>query len=159
MPFRGEGWPPVFEEQAVGRENQEQGTPDVPEREINIDFVRSSGPGGQNVNKTSTKAQLRWNVGASAVFSEEQKALIRAAAGHRLNSEDEIVLAAQNERSQSQNRDEAVRRLRELVAEALAPKKERIETRVSRGQKRQRLDEKRLHSERKQQRRPPRGGY
>lgn len=142
-----------------GQEKKEDKLPVVPESEMNIDFVRSSGPGGQKVNKTSSKAQLRWRVGGSGAFTEEQKALIRAAAGNRLNSEDEIVLASQIERSQSQNRDEVIRRLQSLVAEALVPKKERLATEVSEEQKRRRGEEKQRNSERKEQRRPPKGGW
>ncbi len=124
-----------------------------------IDFVRSSGPGGQKVNKTSSKAQLRWNVDRSQAFTEEQKAAIRAAAGNRLNGEDEIVIAADTERSQFQNRDSVIERLQELAADALAPKKERRETKVSRAQKRQRLEEKRLNAKRKNERKPPKGEW
>ena len=160
MPFSREGWAPAPEEYRGNPEKKDNDDPPaVPESELSIDFVRSSGPGGQNVNKTSTKAQLRWNVGASAVFTEEQKELIRAAAGGRLNAEDEILFASQNQRSQSQNRDEAVRRLQEFVSGALAPKKERIATEVSHNQKQKRLEEKRRQSDRKQQRREPKGGW
>ncbi|MEK9152738.1 MAG: alternative ribosome rescue aminoacyl-tRNA hydrolase ArfB [Patescibacteria group bacterium] len=121
--------------------------------------MRSSGPGGQKVNKTSSKAQLRWNVDRSQAFTEEQKAAIRAAAGNRLNGEDEIVIAADTERSQFQNRDSVIERLQELAADALAPKKERRETKVSRAQKRQRLEEKRLNAKRKNERKPPKGEW
>jgi ribosome-associated protein len=161
MAFR-EGGPPVPEEAWRAPENQEQNEADppaVPESEISIDFVRSSGPGGQNVNKVSSKAQLRWKVGTSAAFSEEQKALIREAAGKRLNSEDEICLYEQGERSQQRNRDGVVRRLQGLVAEALAPKKERKPTRVSRSEKMRRLEEKRRAGEQKRLRKPPRGEW
>lgn len=132
---------------------------DVPANEIGLVFVRSSGPGGQNVNKTSTKAQLRWNVGASKAFSDEQKAAIRRRAGPRLNSRDEIVLAAESERSQLRNREEAIRRLQDLVDEALTPRKARKPTKVSRAQKRRRLSEKRAHGEKKSTRRSPQGEW
>jgi len=130
-------------------------TPAVPESEIDMAFVRSSGPGGQNVNKTSTKAQLRWNVGASQAFTEEQKTAIRSFAGGRLTDADEIVLASDAERSQPQNRAEVIRRLQLLVASALAPKKARKPTKVSKTQKRKRLSDKRRVSEKKSFRRPP----
>jgi len=158
MGFRGEG-PPVPEEARSSPENKIDAPPAVPESEIDVVFVRSSGPGGQNVNKTSTKAQLRWNVGRSGVFTDEQKAAIRAAAGNRLSKEDEIVLFDQSQRSQPQNREAAVARLQELVAEALAPRKERKETKVSRGEKQRRLEDKRRQSEKKQWRKPPKGGW
>lgn len=131
----------------------------VPENEIDVEFARSSGPGGQNVNKRSTKARIRWNVGASAAFSAIQKTAIRAAAGGRRNAEDEIIVEADSERSQSQNRDAAVRRLQALVAAALVPKKVRRETKVSRSQKRQRLESKRIVARKKEARRPPKGEW
>jgi ribosome-associated protein len=134
-------------------------TPIVPESEIRLDFARSSGPGGQNVNKVSSKAQLRWSVGLSQAFSEEQKAAIRTFAGSRLTKDDEIVLAAESERSQLQNKEEAVRRLQELVRVALTPKKKRRPTKVSRAQKRKRVEEKRRAGERKRSRKPPRGEW
>lgn len=134
-------------------------SPIIPESEIRLDFARSSGPGGQNVNKVSSKAVLRWSVGSSAAFSEEQKALIRAFAGKLLNKEDEIVLTAESERSQLQNKEEAIRRLRELVAKALTPKKKRRPTRVSRAQKMKRLDEKRIVGQRKRNRKSPRNEW
>ena len=111
------------------------------------------------MNKTSSKAQLRWNVGVSAVFSEEQKMAIREAAGNRLNTEDEIVLSEQNERSQYQNRDVVIKRLQQLVVEALTSKKERKPTKPSKAQKRQRLDDKRRQGEKKRSRQKPRGGW
>lgn len=156
--YRGDR-PPTPEEARGGSEDRDGDPPVVPDGEIRIDFVRSSGPGGQNVNKTSSKAQLRWNVGASQVFTEEQKAAIRAGAGNRLNNEDEIVMAAQAERSQLQNRGEAVRRLRELVASALAPSKERKPVKVNRSQKQARLDEKRRTSGKKHGRKSPQGDW
>lgn len=128
----------------------------VPASEIRLDFARSSGPGGQNVNKVSSKAQLRWSVDASAAFTDEQKAAIRAYAGSRLTKDDEIVLAAESERSQLQNKEEVIRRLQELVRAALAPKKKRRPTKVSRAQKRKRVEEKRLVGEKKRTRRAPR---
>ena len=131
----------------------------IPESELHLDFARSSGPGGQNVNKVSSKAVLRWSVGASRAFSDEQKALIRAVAGKHLNNEDEIVLAAESERSQLQNKEEVIRRLNALVAMALTPKKKRKPTKISRAQKRKRVDEKRLVGRKKQDRKPPRGEW
>ena len=130
--------------------------PAVPENEIRLEFARSSGPGGQNVNKVSSKAQLRWHVGGSQAFTNEQKALIRAYAGNRLTKDDEIALAAESERSQLQNKEEAIRRLQDLVRLALTPRKKRKPTKVSRAQKRQRLEHKRLAGEKKRNRRPPR---
>ena len=141
MGFRGE--------QPSSHEQREDELPSVPESEIDLDFVRSSGPGGQKVNKTSSKAQLRWNVGESAAFTDAQKEDIREAAGNRLNADDEIVLAADTERSQVQNKGAVIERLQNIVANALTPQKERKETRVSRSQKVRRLDDKRRASQKK----------
>ena len=134
-------------------------TPVVPTGELVIVFVRSSGPGGQNVNKTATKAQLRWNVGRSRAFSAEQKAAIRAAAGHRLNVADEIVLSAEAERSQAQNLEAVIGRLRALVSRALVSRKKRRPTKVSRAQKLFRLEAKRRTAEKKKFRKPPKGEW
>ena len=111
------------------------------------------------MNKTSSKAQLRWNVGESAGFTDVQKEAIREAAGNRLNGDDEIVLSAETERSQLQNKSAVIERLQDIVSEALTPKKERKETRVSRSQKKKRLDDKRRTSEKKRHRKPPKGDW
>ena len=131
----------------------------IPESEMRLEFARSSGPGGQNENKVSTKAQLHWSVGRSGAFTDAQKALFRAYSGKHLNKNDEIVLSAESERSQLQNKEEVIRRLRELVSKALAPKKKRKPTKVSRAQKRKRVEQKRLVGERKKLRKSPRGEW
>lgn len=129
------------------------------DQELTITFSHSSGPGGQNVNKVATRAQLRWNVGKSAAFTEGQKAAIRRAAGKRLNADDEIVLAAEDERSQFQNKQRVIARLQEFIAVALRPRKVRRPTKVSRNQKRKRLEAKRLAGEKKKLRKSPRGEW
>jgi ribosome-associated protein len=147
------------EEAGRSREAEPKPAPKVPETELNIDFVRSSGPGGQKVNKTASKAQLRWRVGDSAAFTPEQQQKIRERAGKRLNADDEIVLWADTERSQPQNRAAVVKRLQALVDQALTPRKVRKATRVSRAQKQKRLDDKRRNSDKKSSRRPPKGDW
>jgi len=124
----------------------------IPETEITIDFVRSSGPGGQNVNKVSSKAQLRWNVGASAVFSAEQKELIRQNLRGRLNKRDEIVISSDEERSQLQNKEKALALFYELIKRSLEVPKKRIPTRPSRGSKEKRLESKTQRSQLKKER-------
>lgn len=146
------------EAERAGRAERPSISP-VPETELHIDFVRSSGPGGQNVNKTATKAQLRWPVGASRAYTEDQKAHIRAGAGKRLNADDEIVLWADTERSQPQNRAAVIKRLQRLVEAALTPRKARKPTRVTRAQKQKRLEEKRRQADKKSLRRPPKGEW
>lgn len=127
----------------------------IPESEITVDYARASGPGGQNVNKRDTKAVVHWNVGASQAFSDVQKSLIRTFAANRLNAEDEIVLSADDERSQSRNRESAIARLREIVNKALVPKKKRRPTKPTRASKERRLDEKKRTASKKAGRKSP----
>lgn len=125
----------------------------IPDNEIRIETSRSGGPGGQNVNKVASKVQLRWPVGASLVFSLEEKFRIRRELSHRINQEDELMIDVDEERSQMQNKDIAIARLHELVHKALAPKKIRRKTRPTRGSKERRLTEKKKVGERKRTRR------
>jgi len=127
----------------------------IPESEIVIDYARASGPGGQNVNKRDTKAVVRWRVSSSKTFSETEKRCIRKRAKGRLNASDEIVFSANDTRSQAQNREKAISRLRELVEKALVPAKRRKPTRPTRASKERRLEEKRLTSRKKALRKQP----
>jgi ribosome-associated protein len=132
--------------------------PDVPESEIVVAFARSSGPGGQNVNKTSTKANARWHIDSTRVFDERQKMLIKERLPNRINQEGFLFVSADSERSQEQNRDAAIGRIRALVAEALTPEKERVPTRPTKGSKARRMDEKTQRGEIKRQRQEGRRG-
>jgi len=125
---------------------------EIPASEMEITFVRSSGPGGQKVNKTSSRAQLRWNVDASAVFSVEEKEKIKAHCVNRMNKVGEIVLAFQQERSQLQNKEAAIRQLHALVCQALTPVAERIETHPTYSSKQKRLDAKTKDKRKKERR-------
>ena len=129
--------------------------PTIPESEITIDYARSSGPGGQNVNKRDTKAIVRWNIGTSKAFSEAEKDRIRSLALNRLTTEDDIVLSADDQRSQAQNRESALVRLQELVQKALIPKKKRRTTKPTRASKERRLKDKRIISKKKSNRKSP----
>lgn len=113
----------------------------VPEGAIDFRAVRGSGPGGQNVNKVSTKVELRLRVVALAL---EPWALqrLRTLAGRRLNDEGELVIASDEHRSQSRNRSECLDRLRLLLIEAMNRPKRRVKTRPTRSSKLRRLDEK-----------------
>lgn len=125
----------------------------IPAQEYTIKFALSGGKGGQNVNKVSTKAQLRWPVGASHTFDEQQKALIRTKLRTRLNSLDEVVLQAESQRSQLQNKQQVVARLHELVAQALTVRQKRIPTRPTRSSQRKRVEQKVRHARQKKLRR------
>jgi ribosome-associated protein len=121
----------------------------IPETEFIIDFVRSSGKGGQNVNKTNTKAQLRWNVGASTALTPEQKEIVKVELATRINLAGEVVIMSQEERSQVQNKRRVIEKLHQLVHEALAPVEERIATKPKKSAKERRLHEKAAQSKKK----------
>lgn len=128
-------------------------TVNIPAEEYTIKFALSGGKGGQNVNKVSTKAQLRWRVGGSSVLSEQQKSIIRTKLRTRINTQDEVVLQAESERSQLQNKQQVVARLHELVAKALIPTRHRIPTRPTKSSQRKRLEQKERRGRQKAQRR------
>ncbi len=124
----------------------------IPFSEFTIEFARSGGPGGQNVNKVSSKAQLRFNVGASTVLNDEQKNRVREILKNRLTNEDDILVVAEDERSQPQNRDLVIARFQELIAQALYIPKKRRATKPTYSSKLKRLESKKIISERKQSR-------
>lgn len=125
----------------------------VPEAELTIEFVRSSGPGGQKVNKTSSKAVLRWNVDASTAFTPEEKAVIKEKLANRINREGELYLDSDTQRSQHQNRANVIGLLNRLITEVLTPQAERIATRPTKSSKERRLEDKRRQARKKQLRR------
>ena len=118
----------------------------IPESELNISFARSSGAGGQNVNKTSTKVIIHWSVGKSAVLSDIEKIRVREKLANRINNEDELVVMSEEERSQPQNRELAIARLQELVTQALHVPKKRRPTRPTKGSKLRRIEGKKMRS-------------
>ena len=118
--------------------------------ELQERFVRSSGPGGQNVNKVSTAVQLRFDVGRSRLLSEEVRARLRAIAGSRMTDEDVLVIDARSHRTQGQNREDARERLTEFIRKALVRPKRRQKTRPGAAAKQRRLDTKKLRAKTKQ---------
>src|SRR5258707_661793 len=106
--------------------------PVIPERELQFTFVRGAGPGGQNVNKVASAAQLRFDLAGSTVLSERVKARLRAAAGQRLTADGSILIFARNHRTQEGNRREALMRLAGLVEAAWHEPKLRRATRPTR---------------------------
>lgn len=105
----------------------------IPEGEMDITYARSGGAGGQNVNKRETKAVLKWKVGGSKAFSEDEKARIRQ--NLPVTTEDEIVLHCDEERQREQNRRACVERLHEMVHVAIQVPEERVATKKPRGVK------------------------
>jgi ribosome-associated protein len=110
----------------------------IPDEALSVSFVRGTGPGGQNVNKVATAAQLRLELARSAL-SEEVKARLRQLAGRRLTGDDTLLIVARTQRSQEHNRREALARLAELVRRALQAPKPRTRTRPTRAARERRL--------------------
>jgi len=121
----------------------------IPLAEIVLRTSRSSGPGGQHANVTASRVEASFDVLASRALSESQRARILARAGER------IVAVAQDERSQTRNRDLALKRLAERLARALAVPRHRRPTRPTAASRERRLQAKRRATDRKRGRRPP----
>ncbi|MPZ88600.1 MAG: aminoacyl-tRNA hydrolase [Nitriliruptorales bacterium] len=118
--------------------------------EVELSFARSGGPGGQHVNTSSTKVELRFDLAASASLSDEQKARVRARLGTRLTNDGALVLSSSEHRSQTRNREAILDRFAALLREALAPPPPpRRRTRPSAAARRRRLDTKRRRGEQK----------
>ena len=125
----------------------------IPLREFRFTFCRSSGPGGQNVNKLNTKAQLRWNVMESPSLGEAVRRRLLAKYGRRVTSEGEFLVTSQRFRDAGRNVADCLEKLRAMLAEVATPPKRRKPTRPTKASVRRRLDNKRKTSQRKQQRR------
>ena len=115
---------------------------ELDEREIQEDFVRASGPGGQNVNKVSTAVQLRFDVAHSPSLSEYVRARLIKLAGRRLTQDGVLIIEAERYRSQRRNRDDALERLIALINEACEVDKPRRPTRPTLASQKRRLDSK-----------------
>jgi ribosome-associated protein len=124
----------------------------IPLDEFEFTFVRSSGPGGQNVNKVNSKAVLRWPALASPSLSAEVKERLAASFRSRLTTEGELVITSQRFRDQGRNIDDCLEKVREMLAAVAAAPKKRRPTRPSRGAKERRLESKRAVSEKKRSR-------
>lgn len=125
----------------------------IPERELEFQAIRASGPGGQNVNKLATAVQLRFDATASSL-PERVKNRIAALRDRRIDAGGVVTIKAQRFRSQERNRDDARERLRELLLKALHEPRARQATRPTRGAVRRRLEGKRQRAQTKALRGP-----
>jgi ribosome-associated protein len=123
------------------------------DHELTFDFTRSSGPGGQHVNKVNTKVILKFNIDKSSVLKEKEKNTIKLKLSSRLNSLGELVIISQEKRSQYQNKQTAIIRFYELINKALKLRKKRLRTLATLVSKEKRIKEKKELSEKKQRRR------
>ena len=127
----------------------------IPKEEFRFTFVRASGPGGQNVNKVSTKARLHWMVVDSPSLDEAVKQRFLQKYRRRISTDGEFQLTSQRFRDQSRNVDDCLEKLRVMLAEVAVAPKPRKKTKPSRASQQRRLAEKRRQSARKQLRRRP----
>jgi ribosome-associated protein len=120
---------------------------EIPDEELSLSFVRASGPGGQNVNKVASAAQLRFDLAGSGTLDSAVKERLARLSGRRLTSDGSILIIARNHRTQESNRREAEARLAELIRRALTPPRPRKATKPPR-----RAHERRLERKARQQR-------
>jgi ribosome-associated protein len=123
------------------------------ENEIGLEFIRSSGPGGQHVNRSATAVQLRFNVLESPSLPDTVRQRLLKLAKNRINSEGFLILTAEEHRSQTRNREAVIERLVELIRMAAQKPRPRRKTKPSRAAKMRRLEEKRRRGEIKKRRR------
>ena len=126
----------------------------IDESEIGFEFIRSSGPGGQNVNKVASAVQLRFDVQRSSSLPDQVRIRILATAGNRLTKEGILLIESSQHRSQERNRKAALDRLRETILEAVDEPLPRKSTKPSLAARQRRLTMKRMKSDRKRLRRP-----
>jgi ribosome-associated protein len=126
----------------------------IPPTEYKIESFKASGPGGQNVNKTSTGKRLRFNIGLSKSLTKEEKEKIRKILGKRITKNDEILIESTKTRSAYLNEKDVIEKFHKLINEVLKPEKTRIPTQPTKESKEKRLKEKKHRSEIKKLRRP-----
>lgn len=127
----------------------------LPDHELEFRATRSGGPGGQHVNTSSTRVEVRWNVRTSAALTQNQRALLLQKLASKLDDQGWLRVVASDSRSQLRNKEAARERLQTLVARGLMVPKRRRETRIPKIEKVRRLEQKRRRSGVKRDRRRP----
>ncbi|MEW4568109.1 alternative ribosome rescue aminoacyl-tRNA hydrolase ArfB [Tautonia sp. JC769] len=127
----------------------------IPMDEFQFDYIRSGGPGGQNVNKVATKAVLRWRPGDSPSLPEPVRRRLMRQIGSRLTTEGDLIVSSQRTRDRLRNIDDCLDKVRDLVLEAATPPKPRIATKPTLGSKVRRAEQKKQRSTTKKLRKPP----
>jgi ribosome-associated protein len=125
----------------------------IPDSELDVKATRSSGAGGQHVNKTSSRIEISWNVRDSKALADEQRSMLMERLASRISTDGAIRIVASEMRSQRQNRERAETRLADLIRRAVTPRKKRKPTRRPRSADEARLASKKLQSKKKRDRR------
>jgi len=123
--------------------------------ELQFQTSRSSGPGGQNVNKLETRVTLRFHIEHSHIFSEDEKAVLLKKWEKQLTNEGELLISSETHRTQLRNKDEVIAKFRNAVKLAFTKPKPRKKTKPSKGAIQKRLTSKKNHSDKKEMRKPP----
>jgi len=121
--------------------------------ELKFSSSRSSGPGGQNVNKVNSKIELRFNISNSEILNEDEKVIIFNKLKNKINSDGELIITVQTDRSQLKNKQEAIEKFNDLITKALTPRKKRRSTSPTKASVEKRLKVKKKEGEIKQLRR------
>jgi ribosome-associated protein len=127
----------------------------IPAADLHWTAVRASGPGGQNVNKVSSKIELRFDFGNTTALDPQTRARLRALAGSRLDGQGLLTIESQLTRDRPRNLEDAREKLAQLIRQALERPKARRPTKPSRSAKRHRLDDKKKHGQKKRERQRP----
>lgn len=129
--------------------------PQIPQQELRFSFARSSGPGGQNVNKVNSKALLRWSVVRSPTLDEAIRQRLLSQFRHRITADGDLLLSSERFRDAGRNVADCLEKLRAILREAARPPRKRKKTRPTRASRQRRVTAKRLRSQTKQARRSP----